>query len=57
MDFEDLAPELKERALACKTAEELIALAESEGLELGDEELEAVSGGKGGWKCEEADWH
>lgn len=57
MKFEDLTPELKEKALACKTSEELIALAESEGIELSDEELEAVAGGKGGWKCPEADWH
>ena len=45
MEFNDLTPELKERARACKTAEELVALAHSEGIELSDEQLEALSGG------------
>lgn len=45
MDFEGLAPELKEKARACKTPEELMALVQAEGVELSDEQLEAVSGG------------
>ena len=45
MKFEDLSPELQEKAAACKTAEEIFALAKSEGIELSDEQLEAVSGG------------
>ena len=45
MNLEDLSPELKEKALACKTPEELLALAAEEGYELSDEELAAVSGG------------
>lgn len=45
MEFNDLTPELKERARACKTTEELVALAHSEGIELSDEQLEAFSGG------------
>lgn len=45
MNFDDLTPEQKEKALACKTPEEVFALAKEEGLELSDEELKAVSGG------------
>ena len=45
MNFDDLTPEQKEKALACKTPEELLALAAAEGYELSDAELEAVSGG------------
>lgn len=47
MNFEDLTPEQKEKAIACKTPEEMLELAKEEGLELSDEQLEAVSGG--GW--------
>ena len=36
MKLEDLTPEQKEKALACKTTEELIALARAEGVELTD---------------------
>ena len=50
MNLEDLSPELKEKALACKTPEELLALAAEEGYELSDEELAAVSGGVD-WSC------
>ena len=57
MNFDDLSPELKEKALACQTAEELIALAEKEGVELTDEELEGIAGGRGGWKCPKANWY
>ena len=44
-DFTDLTEEQKARALACKSSEELIALAEAEGIELTDEQLAAVAGG------------
>ena len=47
MNFEDLTPEQKEKARACKTPEEILALAKAEGYELSDEELEGVSGGWG----------
>lgn len=45
MNFEDLTPEQKYKALACKTPEELLALAQKEGYELTDDELESISGG------------
>ena len=50
MNFEDLNnPELQEKLKSAKTADELVALAKEEGLELTDEQLEAVSGGD--WDC------
>ena len=45
MNINDLTPEQKEKAMACKTTDELIALAKAEGIELSDEELEAIAGG------------
>ena len=45
MNYENLSPEQQERAKACKTPEELSALAEEEGLEISDEMLEGVAGG------------
>lgn len=45
MDFNELNPNLQEKARACKTAEELLALAKSEGLQLSDDDLDAISGG------------
>ena len=52
MNFENLAPEFKEKALACKTPEELLALAKEEGYELTDEELEGIAGGlECSWYC------
>lgn len=50
MKFEDLSVDLQEKAKACATPEELLALAKDEGMELTDEELEAVSGGMT-WDC------
>ena len=52
MDFENLTPEQKEKAKACKTSEEMLALAKEEGYELNDDELEAVAGGAS-WTTEE----
>ena len=47
MNFEDLKnPELQEKLKSAKTPEELVALVKEEGLELSDEQLEAMSGGK-----------
>ncbi len=44
MDYKDLSPELREKAKACKTPEELLALAKKEGYKLSDEEREARAG-------------
>ena len=41
----DISPELREKARACETPEELLALAKNEGYKLSDAEMEAVSGG------------
>ena len=45
MKFEDLSPDLQERAKGCKSAEDILALAKDEGYEFSDDELESVSGG------------
>lgn len=45
MDYTELTEEQKARARACETPEELVALAQEEGVELTDEQLDAVSGG------------
>ena len=61
MNFEDLSPELQQKVIVCKTPEELFELAKSEGMELGEDELEAVSGGMvSGWSipgCPKFDGH
>lgn len=44
MEFNDLTDEQKAQVKACKTTEELIALAEAEGVELSDEQLNAIAG-------------
>ena len=46
MEFNDLTPEQQEKARNCKTPEDVLAFAKEEGLELTDEQLEAVSGGR-----------
>ena len=45
MKFEELSPELQEKAKACKTPEEILDLAKEEGYELSDAELDGVAGG------------
>ena len=49
MDIEkylkDLSPELQEKARGCKSTDELIALAEQEGVALPQEALAAIAGG------------
>ena len=50
MNFEDLKnPELQEKLKSAKSAEDLVAIAKAEGLELTDEQLEAVAGGENLW--------
>ncbi|MBO7673443.1 MAG: Nif11-like leader peptide family natural product precursor [Atopobiaceae bacterium] len=48
MDYKELNEEQKAKARECKTPEEIMALAASEGYELSDEELNAL-GVAGGW--------
>ena len=43
--YDSLTDEQKEKAKACKSADELITLAGTEGIELPDEILDAVAGG------------
>ena len=43
--FSELIPDQMEKARACKNADDLIALADSEGVELTDEQVEAIAGG------------
>ena len=50
MNYEELSDELKEKAKACKTPEDLLALAKAEGVELGDADLESIAGGEP-WAC------
>lgn len=50
MNFEDLSPELQDKARNCNTPEEILALAKEEGYELSEEELQAISGGIK-WRC------
>lgn len=65
MNIEDISPELKEKALACKTPEELIELAKSEGIELSEDQLDAIAGGEEWYErcehecagyCRDDDW-
>ena len=51
MDSQNLTPEQIEKARACKTGEELTALAEEVGVELSDEELDGISGGSWASDC------
>ncbi|MDO4538569.1 MAG: Nif11-like leader peptide family natural product precursor, partial [Coriobacteriales bacterium] len=45
-DVDGISPEVRDKARQCKTTEELVALAQSEGIELTDEMLDEISGGK-----------
>ena len=49
MEFNDLTDEQKAKVKECETADELIALAEAEGMELSDEQLESIAGGDSFW--------
>ncbi len=45
MEYKDLTDEQKDMVRNAKTPEELVALAQAEGIELTDEQLEAIAGG------------
>ena len=51
MDFSNLTPEQMEKAKACTNSAEFIELAETEGVELNDEQLDAIAGGSS-WNCD-----
>ena len=48
MKVEDASPELIEKAKACNTPEELFELAKEEGVELTEEQMDVIAGGKHG---------
>ena len=48
MEFNDLTPEQKKKLDACKSPEEVLALAKEEGVELTEEQLDQITGG-GNW--------
>ena len=54
MNFENLSDELKAKAQACKTPEDILALAKEHGYELSDDELDSLSGAGDGpeWNCD-----
>lgn len=45
MHYSDLTDAQKAKARACKTSDDLVVLAKSEGVELTDDQLEAIAGG------------
>lgn len=45
MDFDELSPDQMDKVKACKTTNELLELAKSEGYEISDAELDAIAGG------------
>ena len=49
MNYEDLTPEQQDKVKACASPDELVALAQEEGYELSDEQLDSISGG---WGCD-----
>ena len=54
MDFENLKnPELQGKLKAAETAEELIGLAASEGIDLSEEQLQGISGGSDWSLCDD----
>ena len=60
MDTEKLDPAVKAKLKGCETPEEIVALAQEEGYELSDSELEGVSGGWescGDYTCKLCDDH
>jgi hypothetical protein len=55
MEFDELSQEMKDRARACKTPEEVLELAKEEGITLSDAELDQIAGGRGKWAHEQCD--
>ena len=53
--FDGLSDEMKAKVTECKTADDLITIAKAEGIELTDEQLDAISGGINwvDWSCGE----
>ena len=51
----DISPELREKAKACKTPEEILALAKKEGIKLSEAQLEEVAGGGSVWSSEKVE--
>ena len=49
MDLSNLTDEQLDKARHCETPEEILSLVQSDGIELTDEQLEAVSGGEKDW--------
>ena len=43
--LDDLTPELREKLAQCKTPEDILALAKTEGIDMTDEQLDFISGG------------
>ena len=43
--YDSLSDDLKAKVANCKTADELMEFAKSEGIELTDEQMDAISGG------------
>ena len=54
MNYENLTAEQMEAVKACKTPDEMLALAREQGYELSEDELDAVAGGSF-WNCEDFD--
>ena len=50
--YNSLSDDLKKKATECKNAEELMELAKTEGIELTDEQMDAISGGFD-WSCDD----
>ena len=61
MDIKDLKdPELQEKLKACSTMEDFAELAKSQGVELSDEQVEAIAGGTEVWawgSCDNQDFY
>lgn len=52
MQFDEIKnPELQEKLKSCKSADELVEIFESEGMELTDEQLDGIAGGSS-WNCD-----